>query len=429
MNNSTTAPSTTDLVIERMFNASPELVWQMWTEPEHLMRWWGPDTFTSPECQIDLRVGGKYLFCMQGPDGERIYSTGIYKEIVPYERIAYTDYFSDADGNIVPATHYGLGEEHPKQLDVIVMFEAVGEQTRMTLTQRNIPAVYMEMGVKQGWNESFDKLGDALPLMVTSKDGTQIAYDTRGTGAPVILVDGAMGYRRFTNEGPTVARILAERFTVYSYDRRGRGQSTDADAYAIEREIEDIDALIEAAGGTVYLYGMSSGAILALLAAQELGDKVSKLVLYEPPLLIDDSRPPLAPDYVEQLNAALAAGDRSKAVDIFMKVALLIPEEYVAPMRQSPMWPDLEAVAHTLPYDGLITEGYMMGERWPADTWADVHAETLVIAGEHTEPFFQTGGTALADDLQSGKFQLLPGQGHDVDATVLAPVLAAFFSN
>jgi pimeloyl-ACP methyl ester carboxylesterase len=233
--------------------------------------------------------------------------------------------------------------------------------------------------------------------------------------------------------------VLESHFTVIDYDRRGRGDSGDAQPYAVEREIEDIEALIDAAGGSAYLYGLSSGAILALEAARALPTKIRKLALYEPPFIIDDSRPPLPPDYVEQLNAAIAAGRPGDAVEIFMTKALLIPAEFVSMMRNAPMnqsfpegqkppeWSDMEKVAHTLAYDGLIVRDYVAGKPLPHGRWANVPARTLVIVGENSEPFFHDGAQALVDAMPHVQRRTLEGQDHAVDPAVLAPVVDEFF--
>ncbi|MDX1993194.1 MAG: SRPBCC domain-containing protein [bacterium] len=153
---------TKDLTIERMFDAPPELVWKAWTEPEHIMRWWGPKDFTSPACTVDLRVGGKYLFCMESPEGQQFWSTGTYQEIVPQQRLVYTDSFSDREGNIVPATYYGMSEDFPLQQLVTITFEAQGDRTKMTLTHRDFPVGNDAEMAEQGWNESLDKLAASL---------------------------------------------------------------------------------------------------------------------------------------------------------------------------------------------------------------------------------------------------------------------------
>jgi uncharacterized protein YndB with AHSA1/START domain len=152
------------LVIERVFDAPRELVWKAWTEPELVMRWWGPKGFTAPAAEIDFRVGGKILFAMQSPDfneGRPIWSTGVYREIVPLERIVMTDSFADEDGNVVPATHYGMGSDFPLEMLVTVTFEDLDGKTKMTLRHEGLPAGDKDdAGV--GWNESFDKLAASL---------------------------------------------------------------------------------------------------------------------------------------------------------------------------------------------------------------------------------------------------------------------------
>ncbi len=157
-----------ELVITRIFNASRDLVWKAWADPEQAMRWWGPKLFTSPSCKIDFRVGGKYLFCMRSDSGPEawqkgIWSTGVYKEIVPMEKIVCTDCFADERGNVVPATHYGMGADFPLEMLVTVTFEKYeGNKTKMTLTHVGIPAGEHYQGANQGWNESFDKLAESL---------------------------------------------------------------------------------------------------------------------------------------------------------------------------------------------------------------------------------------------------------------------------
>jgi len=157
-----------DLVITRIFDAPRELVWKAWTEPEQVKRWWGLKLFTSPSCKIDFRVGGKYLFCMRSDSGPEawqkgLWSTGVYKEIVPMEKIVCTDCFADEHGNVVPATHYGMPADFPLEMLVTVTFEKYkGNKTKMTLTHVGIPAGEHYKGANQGWNESFDKLAESL---------------------------------------------------------------------------------------------------------------------------------------------------------------------------------------------------------------------------------------------------------------------------
>ena len=167
-NRSVTESAGRELVITRVFDAPRELVWKAWTDPEQVMRWWGPKLFTSPSCKIDFRVGGKYLFCMRSDRGPEVWqkglwSTGVYKEIIPMEKIVCTDCFADEHGNVVPATHYGMPADFPLEMLVTVTFEKYkGNKTKMTLTLVGIPAGEHYKGANQGWNESFDKLAESL---------------------------------------------------------------------------------------------------------------------------------------------------------------------------------------------------------------------------------------------------------------------------
>jgi uncharacterized protein YndB with AHSA1/START domain len=154
--------ATREIVLERVFDAPRELVWRAFTQPEHLMRWWGPKDFTSPVARIDLRVGGKYLNCMRSPDGQDYWSTGVYREIVPPQRLVYTDSFADADGNPVPASHYGMGDDWPDEQLVTLTLEDIGGKTKLTMHHTGFPAGDHSDMAAQGWNESFDKLAASL---------------------------------------------------------------------------------------------------------------------------------------------------------------------------------------------------------------------------------------------------------------------------
>ena len=151
-----------ELVITRDFDVPRERVWQAWTEPEHVRRWWGPKGFTSPVSRIDLRVGGVYLNCMRSPEGQEFWSTGVYREIVPLARIVCTDSFADEKGNVVPASHYGMEGDWPLELQITVTFEEVGGKTIMNLRHEGIPAGQMRDLCESGWKESFDKLAEVL---------------------------------------------------------------------------------------------------------------------------------------------------------------------------------------------------------------------------------------------------------------------------
>jgi pimeloyl-ACP methyl ester carboxylesterase len=258
---------------------------------------------------------------------------------------------------------------------------------------------------------------------VTSRNGTTIALDRSGEGPAVILVGGAFQHRAFDPRSAELAALLAEHFTVFNYDRRGRGDSGDTAPYAVERELEDLEALIEEAGRSAFLYGSSSGGNLALTAALR-GLPVGKLALWEPNFLVDDSRPPLPDDYVAELEARVAAGRRGDAVEYSLTTAVGLPAEFVAPMREAPMWPGMEEVAHTLAYDGRIVDGF----RLRTDELGSVSAPALVMAGGQA-PWMRSGAEALARALPNGTFRLLDGQGHDVAPDVIGPVLIEFLGN
>lgn len=264
---------------------------------------------------------------------------------------------------------------------------------------------------------------------VTSRDGTTIAFDRLGEGPALILVDGALCSRSFGPMRP-LAELLAPHFTVYAYDRRGRGESGDTAPFTVEREIEDIDALIAEAGGSAYVYGISSGAILALDAACERPDTITKLAMYEPPFSIDAEGVRRFTEYRTQLDQVLATGRRGVAVELFMRLVGANTEEGSASdegitgMRQSPVWPVFEAVAPTLAYDAAA----MGDSSVPTERAATVAIPTLVMDGGASFPFMHTAADQVAAAIPGAQRRTLDGQTHDVAAEVLAPVLVEFFA-
>lgn len=256
---------------------------------------------------------------------------------------------------------------------------------------------------------------------VHSRDGTAIAYDRAGAGPAVILVDGALCGRSF-GPMPKLAPLLARRFTVISYDRRGRGDSGDTPPYAVEREIEDLEALINAAGGSAFVYAISSGAALALAAAGRL--RITRLALYEPPFMVGDGghRPPL--DHQAQLTRMIASGRPGDAVRFFMRDVVGMPALVAGIMRLFPMWSRLTAVAKTLPYDAAIMGDYSL----PAGRAAAVRIPTLVIGGGKSPAMLRNAVQALADAIPGAQRRMLAGQTHNVSGEVLAPVLEEFFA-
>ncbi len=247
---------------------------------------------------------------------------------------------------------------------------------------------------------------------VTSNDGTLIAFDQFGEGAPIILVLGAF------NERPTgapLSQLLAPHFTVFNYDRRGRGDSTDTEPYSIEREIEDLDALITQAGGSACVFGYSSGAILALRAAAH-GLPITQLALYDPP-----PTGAKAGELVPQLTDLLSAGRRGDAVELFQTEAVGIPAEIVARLRHAPFRPALETMAHTLIYESTILRAL------PEGLVASIQTPCLVMDAENNPDVMHLAAQSLAEALPNGRYRRLEGQSHDIVPAVVAPVLEEFF--
>ncbi len=259
---------------------------------------------------------------------------------------------------------------------------------------------------------------------VQSADGTTIAFDKRGKGPALILVGGALEHRALDSETAQLAPLLAEHFTVFHYDRRGRGDSTDTQPYAVEREIEDIEALITEAGGSAFVFGISSGAALALEAAIKPGDKIKKLAMYEVPCNDDEAARQAWKEYRKQLAEVLAQGRRCDALALFMLLAG-IPAEHLDRVRQHPLWPGGEAVAPTLSYDAAV-----MGEdaSVPTEKAASVAVPALVMDGSMSYPFMHITAMALANAIPNAEHRTLEGQTHKVEALVFAPVLVEFFN-
>lgn len=255
---------------------------------------------------------------------------------------------------------------------------------------------------------------------VTSKDGTRIAYETSGSGPALLVVNGALGYR--ASYSRKMAKALAKRFTVIDYDRRGRGESGDTKPYAVEREVEDVRALVEqAAGGKAFVFGMSSGAALALEAAAS-GVPMRGLAAYEPPYMVGDPKDRPDPDFRERLQAFVDRGERDEAVKYFMRT-VGVPGFVLVIMRLLPFWKDLRAAAHTLPYDAAVMDGFGL----PAKRLAEVRVRTLVMAGDKTTPTLKAAADATAKAIPGATHRMLPKQNHGVAGEAVAPVLAEFF--
>ncbi|HEV8567821.1 MAG TPA: alpha/beta hydrolase [Actinoplanes sp.] len=258
----------------------------------------------------------------------------------------------------------------------------------------------------------------------SSKDGTSIAYERLGTGPALILTGGLLG----RSENAPLATELAAHFTVYNYDQRGRGDSGDTLPYAVAREIEDIEAILAVAGGPAHLYGVSAGGALALEAAAA-GVAIDRLAVYEVPYGLAGS-PERWREYVVELDALLAEGRRGDAFALFMRTAGA-PEQDIVSARNSPMWPDLEAVAHTLAYGAAcLADGQP-----PAARLARITRPTLVATGSTIDPHmsrlradvFAEAADAIAASIPNAHRQTIDGQTHMVDPKALAPVLERFF--
>jgi len=255
---------------------------------------------------------------------------------------------------------------------------------------------------------------------VTSKDGTIIAYEQSGQGPALVVVGGVLGDH---HQQAGLAALLAEHFAVYNIDRRGHGESGFTAPYAVEREAEDLDALITEAGGSAFVYGTSGPGVLCMeAAARGLSPKMKKLAVWEPPYFVDNSRPPLPQDYQEQLAQLLREGRRGDMIELFLTKAVGMPAEFVAPMRQSPFWAAQEAFAPTLVYDATLMGDFSL----PKERIAKAAVETLVIDGG-TVPWISQAAQAVTDTLPNAQRRTIAGQPHNVADEAMAPVLIEYF--
>ena len=268
---------------------------------------------------------------------------------------------------------------------------------------------------------------------VTSSDGTTIAYDKQGSGPVVILVGGALSYRRFSKMREIADKLAARGLAVINYDRRGRGDSTEATPFAhetaLEREVEDIAAIIAAEGGKASLWGWSSGGALALRAAASL-DGVERVSVYEIPYIVDPDHKYPTPDYGARLDELVAAGDRSGAVKHFMRNAIGMPAPVVFAMQLMPMWKGLKTAAHSLPYDwaALDGENTMYGRPLSVERFAEVGVPVQVVAGDKSPKVLRESSRALARILPNAEHTELAGVSHNVKVDVLIPAIAPFLT-
>ena len=252
---------------------------------------------------------------------------------------------------------------------------------------------------------------------VKSADGTTIAFDQLGEGPPLVVVAGASCDRSIDAR---LATVLAEDFTVLNYDRRGRGDSGDTLPFAVEREVEDIDVMLAAAGGSATVVGLSSGAALAAEAAAD-GLPIDTLVMWEPPFSVDADRARRAKEYADELDKLLAGDRRGDALAHFMRFVGL-PEDMIAGMRQSPYWMLGESLAPTLAYDAAV----MGDSAVPVERYGQINVPTLVLAGSESPEFMRTAATRAAAAIPGAHHEVLVGQDHNVAGEALAPVLVKF---
>ncbi len=256
---------------------------------------------------------------------------------------------------------------------------------------------------------------------VTSKDGTKISYDKVGHGPVVILILGALNSRK---SGSKLAKLLASRFTVISYDRRGRGDSTDTAPYSPQREVEDIAALIDAVKGPVYLYGHSSGAAIALQAANKLRKQVGKLAIYEAPYSVHDDARKAAGEYYRKLKKLLKDGRKGDAVALFIR-SVGVSDKQLQALKRMPMWRGLTAMAPTLAYDSqVLGEGHAL----PKPLLKRISTPTLVMHGGAGAPSMRDAAQAISGALPDAHLRTLAGETHGVRPRVLAPILEEFLA-
>jgi pimeloyl-ACP methyl ester carboxylesterase len=276
--------------------------------------------------------------------------------------------------------------------------------------------VGMIIAVRIEFNTEGDVMGAAQKTAI-SRDGTIIAYEQSGTGPALILVSAALADRSGNRR---LAQYLSDRFTIINYDRRGRGASGNISPYTIEKEVEDIAALVEASGGSAFLFGSSSGSVLALDAAAHLGPKVKKLYMFEPPFIIDSSRPPMDETLSGAIGRQIAVGNRGEALRLFFAKGIGIPSFGVTMMRfLMPGWSKMCAMAHTIPYDLSILNGTQAGQPLPVERWRSASLPIRVAVGGRSEPFFHSGAKGLVQTLPSAQYQSLAGLNHG--ALLLAP--------
>ena len=254
-------------------------------------------------------------------------------------------------------------------------------------------------------------------LFTTSKDGTKIGYEQAGSGPPLIFVVGAFNDH---TRCAALASALADRFSVITYDRRARGSSGDTRPYAVDREVEDLAALVDTAGGAAAVFGYSSGAVLALRAAAD-GMSIDRLVLFEPPFAFGGHGAPS--DLSARLQELVDAGRNGDAVTLFQTEAIRLPAEVVAQIRKSPMFPGLEAMAQSVVYDSTITTEMAV----PTPAMCAVTVPTMVLTGAETWPNLSAAAVGLAGSMPAAKYLQVPGAAnHDIPVEQTSAIMRSF---
>jgi pimeloyl-ACP methyl ester carboxylesterase len=260
---------------------------------------------------------------------------------------------------------------------------------------------------------------------VTSRDGTRIAYETLGSGPALILVDGALCYRASGPARP-LAEQLKDRFTVYIYDRRGRGESGDTAPYSTEREVEDLQAIVAAAGGNALVYGISSGGALALETANRTPG-ITRVFVYEAPFIVDGSRT-LAPGYAEKMQRLIQSGQNGAALKHFMGTGVGLPGFMLFIMQFMPMWKNLKAIAPTLAYDTALTAPLQQSQPLSKSRWSGIAAPAMIVGGTKSDNWMRNAQKAIAAVLPNASHAELEGQNHMVKPEAIAPMITEFMT-
>ena len=259
-------------------------------------------------------------------------------------------------------------------------------------------------------------------LTLKSKDGTTIAYDKLGEGPALINITGASCFRNFMPIKQDV-KVFAKEFTVFNYDRRGRGDSGDTQPYAMEREVEDIEALIDAAGGKAHLYGHSSGAVLALEAAMRLPSKVNHVVMYDAAYVADEAEKHTFSEMGKQVKTLLEQNNNKAALRTFF-TSIGMPKFFVWLLPIFPGWSTMTKLAPTLMYDIALTQDFA-----PYERVRSINAPMLLMAGEKSPPGMTRVAKQLAHSVSGAQLDIVAGQDHMVSAKVLLPKLVKFLKS